>query len=172
MANTNKSTKERDNDIATAAFEKMYADTNIQPGRHTQGKSLRDFVRNSAAKILEAYDKGYTLDQIASALKSDNINISPRTLRQYLSEIGCGLRAKKRQKQQRKKQNTDIPVAAKSQTKNHNKPSTTTVTAQATTATETATDPATTPTVPTQPFGRAGAGAPGQMQIKQDSLNF
>jgi transposase len=78
------------------ALKAMQTDPDIQPERGQKSTSLKAVIRATAQEIRAAYDQGYTLEQITTALRAKaQVSIAPKTLRQYLAEVGCNLRPNK-----------------------------------------------------------------------------
>lgn len=75
------------------ALKAMQTDPSIQPERHRTRLNLKAVVKATAQDIRSAYEAGYSLEQITAALRAKaQVEVAPKTLRQYLAEAGCGLR--------------------------------------------------------------------------------
>ena len=79
----------------TQALQAMQSDPGIQPERGQKRTTLKAVIQATAQDIRAAYEAGYTLEQIVAALRAKaQVEISSKTLRQYLAEAGCNLRGK------------------------------------------------------------------------------
>ena len=79
-------------DDALSAFQAMRSNPDVQPQRTGD---LLTLIKQLAPEIQDLYQEGYSLAQICSSLETKDIHISQKTLRQYLSRLGYGLRAAK-----------------------------------------------------------------------------